>query len=205
MRPPSKDALKLIYDYEVGGGEKYYNKHLKGFTWPSLYSGPTIGIGIDAAYYSKEELADIFSFLPNDKLALVQNASGKRGAEGEKYTKVLQSAGIEMPWKTAEKVFLFTTWKKFADLSEKAFPELSGLCDNAYGAIVSLVFNRGSSMAGDSRIEMRAIRDLVPKKDYKAIAAQIRKMKRLWIGKNVDGLLKRRDAEADLVESCLWK
>jgi hypothetical protein len=28
-------------------------------------------------------------------------------------------------------------------------------------------------------------------------------MKRLWVGKGVDGLLKRRDAEADLVESAI--
>jgi hypothetical protein len=66
-------------------------------------------------------------------------------------------------------------WSKFARLSEKAFPGLDQLCDDAYGAIVSLVFNRGSSLSGDSRLEMRNIRDLIPKKDYKNIAKQINK------------------------------
>jgi hypothetical protein len=27
-------------------------------------------------------------------------------------------------------------------------------------------------------------------------------MKRIWEGKELDGLLRRRDAEADLIESC---
>jgi len=44
---------------------------------------------------------------------------------------------------------------------------------------------------------------LVPKKEYKEIANEIRKMKRLWIDKNMDGLVKRREAEARLVENCI--
>ena len=39
--------------------------------------------------------------------------------------------------------------------------------------------------------------------DLQEIADQLRSMKRLWEGKGMGGLLKRRDAEADLVESCL--
>jgi GH24 family phage-related lysozyme (muramidase) len=35
------------------------------------------------------------------------------------------------------------------------------------------------------------------------IAGQFRSMKRLWEGKGLDGLLARRDAEADLVESAI--
>ena len=57
--------------------------------------------------------------------------------------------------------------------------------------------------AEDRRKEMRAIRDAVARQDMKDIAAQLRLMKRLWVGKNLDGLLKRRDAEAELVESCI--
>ena len=204
MRPPSKQTLRLIYDYEVGGGEAYYNKFLKKFTWPSLYSGPTIGIGVDTAYYSKDELSDLFAYLPTDKRILVENASGKKGQLGKEYTKVLRDAGIEMPWVVAERIFLLTTWIKFARLAEKTFPGIENLCDDAYGALVSLVFNRGSSLTGDSRSEMRAVRDLVPKKHYSGIAYQLRKMKRLWEGKGVDGIIRRREAEAQMAESCSW-
>ena len=87
--------------------------------------------------------------------------------------------------------------------TEAAFPGVDKLPADAQGALVSLIYNRGSKMEGDSRREMRAIRDAVPKGDLKEIANQIRSMKRLWEGKGMGGLLKRRDAEADLVESCL--
>jgi GH24 family phage-related lysozyme (muramidase) len=58
-------------------------------------------------------------------------------------------------------------------------------------------------MEGDRRKEMRAVRDAVANQDLQEIADQIRAMKRLWEGKGLDGLLKRRDAEADLVESTI--
>ena len=50
---------------------------------------------------------------------------------------------------------------------------------------------------------MRAIKDLIPEKDYAGIASQLRSMKRLWQGKGLDGLITRREAEAKLVESCI--
>jgi GH24 family phage-related lysozyme (muramidase) len=55
----------------------------------------------------------------------------------------------------------------------------------------------------DRRREMRAIRDAVADEDLQEIADQLRSMKRLWEGKNLDGLLTRREAEAQLVESAI--
>jgi GH24 family phage-related lysozyme (muramidase) len=46
---------------------------------------------------------------------------------------------------------------------------------------------------------MAAIKPLVASKDYVGIAQQITKMKRLWQGRGLDGLLHRRDDEANLV------
>jgi hypothetical protein len=203
MKIPSPETLKLLFDYEVGGGKPYYDKYLSKFTWPGGASGPTIGIGVDCGYYTKEELSKIFYFLPNDQIKLIQQASGKTGAAGKEYTKILREAGITVSWDWAKEIFESLTWPKFAKLAEKTFSGLDKLCDAAYGAIVSIVFNRGSSMVGDSRLEMRNIRDLVPKKDYKGIANEIRKMKRIWKGKGLDGLIERREAEAKLVESCV--
>jgi len=202
MKSPSPETLKLLFDYEVGGGKPYYDKYLSKFTWPGGASGPTIGIGVDCGYYTKDELAKIFYFLPKDQIKLIQGASGKTSAAGKEYTKTLREAGITVSWDQAKEIFETLTWPKFSKLAERAFPGLDKLCDNAYGAIVSLVFNRGSSMTGDSRLEMRNIRDLVPKKDYKGIAKQLRNMKRIWKGKGLDGLLERREAEAKLVETC---
>jgi GH24 family phage-related lysozyme (muramidase) len=203
MKNPSPETLKLLFDYEVGGGKSYYDKYLSKFTWPGGASGPTIGIGVDCGYYTKDELSKIFYFLPDDQIELIKRATGKTGSAGKEYTKTLRESGIVVSWDQAKEIFESLTWPKFAKLTEKTFPMVDELCDNAYGALVSLVFNRGSSLVGDSRLEMRNIKGLVPNKDYKGIAKELRKMKRIWQGKGLDGLLERRGAEAKLVESCI--
>jgi len=203
MKNPSSKALALILEYEVGGGKAYYEKYLSKPTWPGGASGFTLGIGVDCGYYTPAELEKLFNFLPKEQLDIVKGASGKTGQAGKVYTEQHKNSGIVIPWDRALEMFNNLIWSKFARLAEKAFPGLDELCDDAYGAIVSLVFNRGSSLIGDSRLEMRNIRDLVPKKDYKGIASEIRKMKRIWKGKGLDGLIARREAEAKLVESCI--
>jgi hypothetical protein len=70
--------------------------------------------------------------------------------------------------------------------------------------------NRGPSMKDcpgrDNRREMRTIRDLcasielpIPE-GLARVAREIRAMKRLWEGKGSDGLIRRREAEKELVE-----
>lgn len=200
---PSQKTLDLLLKYEVGGGKAYYEKYLSKFTWPGGASGPTIAIGVDCAYYSQSELSEIFSSLPKDQVKLIQEASGKSGEKGKEYTLTLRSAGISVDWDKALEIFEKLTWPKFTKLAEKTFPNLSNLHADAYGAIISLVFNRGTSLKGDSRKEMVNIKNLIPKKDYKKIAKEFRNMKRIWIGKGLDGLLERRESEAKLIESCV--
>jgi GH24 family phage-related lysozyme (muramidase) len=202
MKQPSAKALDLLYKYEVGGGEAYYNKFLKKFTWPGRESGPTIGIGIDTAYYNASEISCIFDFLKEDQIKLIQGGKGKTGLAGKEYTKTLLAANIEVSWDQATKIFKSLTWPKYATAAERTFPGLIDLEDDAYGAIVSLVFNRGTSLVGDSRKEMRNIKSLIPDKAYETIAEEVIKMKRIWKDKDLDGLLARRDAEAELIKSC---
>jgi len=78
---------------------------------------------------------------------------------------------------------------------------------DAFGALVSLVFNRGTDLDGDRRIEMRQIRSAIDTGNpgpllLQRIAAELRKMKRLWHNNpDSDGdLVDRREAEAKLVE-----
>jgi hypothetical protein len=79
---PSAKTLALLLNYEVGGGQKYYEKFLSKFTWPKGASGPTIAIGVDCGYYTPAELAQIFSFLSSEQIELIQGASGKTGVAG---------------------------------------------------------------------------------------------------------------------------
>jgi GH24 family phage-related lysozyme (muramidase) len=200
---PSQKTLDLLLNYEVGGGQRYYEKYLSKFTWPGGASGPTIAIGVDCAYYTPEELGDIFSFLDKNQLSLVKEASNKTGERGKEYTKKLRNTDVTVDWERALNIFETLTWPKFTKLAEKTFPGLCDLHPDAYGAIISLVFNRGTSLKGEARKEMVNIKNLIASKNYKQIAKEFRDMKRIWVGKGLDGLLERRESEAKLVESCI--
>jgi GH24 family phage-related lysozyme (muramidase) len=107
----------------------------------------------------------------------------------------------------AEEVFIRRSLPVYFERARQAYPGLDNLPLDAQGAILSLVYNRGTSMfdkpGEDRRKEMRAIRDAVAEGDLQEIADQLRSMKRLWDANKSAGLLTRREAEAALVESCI--
>ena len=197
----SPNALKLILDYEVGGGEGYYNKCLKKPTWPKGASGVTIGVGYDCGYNTESQFAkDWKGKISDSDFDRLSQTLGYKGAAASKI--VGSVSDIVVPWEAAFEVFKQQTVPRFIGIMLRSFPGADQLHPDAFGALLSIVFNRGGSLKGSSRQEMANIRELVPSKDYKAIAKEIRSMKRLWEGKGLDGLLRRRDKEADLVEAC---
>ena len=197
----SPKSLRLVLDYEVGGGEGYYNKYLKRPCWPKGASGVTVGVGYDLGYNTVSQFQEDWGGRIDDSdFNRLKKCLGYKGSSAN--AKVGSVRDIEVPWDSALKVFKNNTIPRFIKLTLRAFPEADKLHPDAFGALVSLVFNRGSSIKGSRRAEMARIRELVPSKNYTAIALEIRKMKRIWAGKGLDGLLRRRDKEADLVASC---
>ena len=197
----SPNSLKLIIDYEVGGGESYYNRYLKKPCWPKGASGVTVGVGYDLGYNSSSQFQKDWGGKINDSdFNRLKRCLGFKGSAASK--KVSSVSNIEIPWESALNVFKLNTIPRFIAITLRAFPGADKLHPDAFGALVSLVFNRGGSLKGSRRSEMARIRDLVPTKNYDAIAQEIRSMKRIWAGKGLDGLLRRRDKEAALVDAC---
>jgi hypothetical protein len=195
----SPKAEALILEHEVGGGQAYYNKKLIHPTWPGGASGVTIGVGYDLGYNTSAQFtADWGSRLDKGAAERLAKCLGSKGTAAKALIPGVKD--IAVPWAAASAVFFARTVPRFYKQAQGAFPGMERLPLDAQGALVSLVFNRGTSMKGKSRVEMRAIRDLVPKGDLKGIAAELRKMKRLWMGKGLDGLIRRREDEAKLVE-----
>ncbi|MFA5180803.1 MAG: pesticin C-terminus-like muramidase [Syntrophales bacterium] len=197
MDKMSDKAIKLILDYE--GLDKPGN-------WPGGASGITIGIGYDLGYVTVDQFeSDWGEFLPTQDINILRSVVGLRGIKAK--NKAASLPDIVITPTVAEKVFAERTIPLTQFKAAQAFPGIDKLPLDAQGALVSLVYNRGTAMADDSpedrRKEMRAIRDAVARQDMKDIAHQLRLMKRLWVGKGLNGLLKRRDAEAALVESCI--
>ena len=201
MSELSESSLKLILDYEVGGGETYYNKCLKHPTWPGGESGVTIAIGYDLGFTPRARFLEDWHSLDDEVRDRLGATIGVRGLRARERAKEVKD--IVIPWSIAYEVFQRRTIPFWLAQTKIAFPNLSTLPWDAAGALVSLVFNRGPSMEGDRRREMRDIREAVIDRDLPAIARHIRKMKRLWTGRGLDGLLARREAEAKMVESAV--
>lgn len=165
-------------------------------------SGVTIGFGYDLGQITVGVFrADWQAYLPADQIARLVTVCGYRGEKARGAAAHL--ADITIDEETAQTQFLEVLLPRYEAETRRAFPGSEQLPAPVFAALVSLVFNRGGKLDGPRRLEMRAIRDAVPKGDLKTIAAQLRAMKRLWEGQGMDGLLKRRDAEAQLVESCI--
>ena len=204
----SKKSLDLILEFEVGGGENYYNKFLKNPVWPEGQSGVTIGVGYDLGYVNKTEFSEDWKDLPKEIFDRLYKVVGIKGYNAKNLIRGLKD--ITIPWELALKVFNNKTVTKFYNLTRQTFPNFDNLPEDAKGGLVSLVFNRGAALEGDRRREMKLIRDgmkLVSNYDQKAltfIANQIRNMKRIWIGGSIEkGMSRRRDAEAKLIEDSL--
>jgi len=201
----SKATFDLIIKYEVGGGEKYYTKALKAPTYPGGASGVTIGIGYDLGYNSAKQFeADWKKLLPSDTYQRLAAHLGKKSAVAK--SAIASVKDISIPWSVALEVFKAQTLPRFIKETIKTFPGSEKLHPDAFGTLVSLVFNRGGSISGPSRKEMlnikKAILKEIPTSNiYNYIADQIISMKRLWVGKNLPGLLKRRDEEAALIKN----
>ena len=193
----SARALRLILDYE---GLNQPGR------WPGGASGVTIGIGYDLGYVTVDQYeSDWGERLPAGTRDRLKDAVGLRAIRAK--NRAAQLGDIRIRRAPSEDVFTERTIPLYTERARQAFPGFDGLPADAQGALVSLVYNRGASMVDDSpedrRREMRAIRDAVAADDLQEIADQLRAMKRLWVGKGLDGLLRRRDAEAALVESAI--
>jgi len=170
--------------------------------WPGGGSGITLGIGYDLGFVTVQQFErDWGPILSADQMERLKTVIGLTGGAAE--MRAPQFSDIKVTRAQGEEVFKKRTLPLHSGRTEQAFPGVDQLPPDAQGALVSLVFNRGPGMDGDRRREMRAVRDAVARKDLREIAGQIRAMKRLWEGQGLDGLLRRRDAEADLVESAI--
>jgi GH24 family phage-related lysozyme (muramidase) len=193
----SERALQLILQFE---GLNQPGK------WPGGASGITLGYGYDLGHVSPAAfLVDWEGCFVSDHAARLQRAIGRTGTAAREMAPAL--ADIRCRAADSRRVLVQVSLPLYVQRTRRAFPGFDVLPLDLQGALVSLVYNRGTSMSDapgtDNRREMRAIRDLVSRGTMAGIADQIRSMKRLWIGKGLDGLLRRRDAEAALVDSAV--
>jgi GH24 family phage-related lysozyme (muramidase) len=198
----SRKAVDKIIGWEITSIE-YYNKRLIHPSWPTGDSGVTIGIGYDLGYNTRPQIISDWRGRVKEKdLQLLLACSGIKGQAAKKLLdNSMDLRAVKIDYQEAWKVFVKSSLPRYAKDTLKIYPHLGKLYPDAIGGLISMIFNRGNSLEGDRRAEMRAIVPLVAQEDYNGIAAQISASKRLWEGKNMDGLITRRKEEAELVKN----
>lgn len=197
----SPAAVDLIVHFEVGN-EARYTARYQGVICPGGASGPTAGIGFDGGHQTAATIRRAFRGHP----AVERMATHMPGAIGPERCAAAraQLADVRVPWLTALRVFETDTLPEYHARTRRAFgPAIDNVSEDGEGSAVATVYNRGHSMLGSSRREMRTIRDeCLPRADTACMAAQYRSMTRLWRGTPIErGLTARYEATALLAES----
>ena len=195
LRLISDVAHEMVIQFEVGGRQTYMKKYCHP-EWPQGDSGITIGFGYDLGYYKPAEVANDWQKLisAQDFEALRPAIGRTRDAAEDLLSSVKQ---IVIPIEAAESVYRMVTVPKYGRLTRDCFPGSALLHPHCFGALFSLVYNRGSAMKGDKRQEMREIRDAIMSNDPETVPGLLLKMRRHWTSAQ-SGLWTRRVAEADL-------
>ena len=202
MEMISKRAIDLIIQHEVGG-RAYYDKKLQAPIWAGGESGVTIGMGYDLGYNTEKQFMLDWSGVINlNYINALRPTIGVKGIQAKAMLKG-EILNVRIPYNTAYEVFVKSSLPRYYAMTKKIYPNMDLLNDDTKGALVSVVYNRGNKLEGDSRAEMRAIVDLIAKQDYEGIAEQIEKSKRLWENRGLDGLVVRRESEADLIRESI--
>ena len=192
----STKGIQAIINWETSG-EEYYKKNP---IWPGGESGVTIGVGWDLGQTPATETSRAWApHLDAATLALLVSVSGRKGEAAKEVLKHVRHLIIS--WTSALSVFENVTLPTWYMRTLRIYPQVVDLPGDCAAALVSLCFNRGTSLSGERRREMCNIQALLRTGNLKEIPKQLREMKRLW--PTVEGLRNRRIQEADLFESGL--
>lgn len=193
------EAIDLIVSFEIGSPELYERRY-KAPIWPGAHSGPTVGVGYDLGTRHADII--IVDWESHPHAARMATAAGITGPISRDW--VRKAADISVEYGLARQVFDQTSLVEHYRIARRVFgPAFDRAPGVVRGSLASLTFNRGGSMRGDGRREMRAIRDTcLPAGNWDCVAFELRSMKRIWKGSDIEGgMERRREAEAKLAES----
>ena len=124
--------------------------------WPGFSSGVTLGYGVDIGADPKG-LEAWKPYISAADYARLQQAAGVTGEAARPLAASLRD--ITVTEAEARTVFTTVTLPRYIETTLDAFPGADALPGDSFGALVSLVFNRGAAMTGKNRAEMPVIRD----------------------------------------------
>lgn len=162
-------------------------------------SGVTLDYGYDLGQVTRDQFsADWGPVLAPQDASRLGPCVGLRGGVARTIAATAPIHGIGVTRTQAGQVFASATLPRYCELTLHTFPGLDALPKAVHTALVDLIYNRGASLDGPRRDEMRVIKAAVSVSDLKAIAYNLRKMARLW--PEVPGLQRRCNKRAELLD-----
>ena len=160
----SKDAInKAIMAFEVSwspvSGFEVYNRKYRKPVVPdpvNTSSGVTIGIGYDCGQYTANKIKlDWQSILPLNMVNALVRVAGLQKQQAVNSLPLVSA--VDVPIEAALQVFYNTTIFDSARKASKIYPDLFKLHPVEQSVITGLVYNRGDSLVGDRRTEMKQL------------------------------------------------
>ena len=201
----SKEVInRVIMASEVGYGHpgnwSAYNKRYCKPCVPApdtTESGVTVGIGYDCGQVTAQKiLNDWKDYIPLQQAQRLAATAGLKKHAALAESNKMQD--IVIPIDVALKQWYEKKLPSSAKETARIYPNIVNLHPYEQTCLVSLVFNRGTKLDGETRKEMKELVAATNLDDDKAMGKLFRDMKRLW--PNTRGLQIRRDLEADFIE-----
>lgn len=205
------DGIAFIAREETGG-LAFYERFTRWPHYPGHASGITIGVGYDLRFHSLDAFQnDWGELLSQEVLDELSNDIGHKG--NRQRTNELKELEINIPFTAAWQVFSSHTIPNFFAQTESIYHSITELPKPLRSVLVSLVYNRGTSLSGSRRREMRNIQQILREAENPGLSTSERKatlnrvedeilsMQRLW--STSSGLNKRRQAEANMWRQAL--
>jgi hypothetical protein len=197
----SKKAINDLIIFPEVSDENNYNLKLQKPIWPGGTSGITIGLGYDLGHQSPDQIEHDLQRIINDSdISKLKSFAGIIGIICKRYLPV----DIIITWNQAQQIFYSTSLKRYSGIAARIYDELETLHPYEQTAIIGLIYNRGGSLKDkpgeDRRREMNLLIQAIKLDDDKQMSLLIRSMKRLWKNQGLNGLINRRELEAQYIE-----
>jgi hypothetical protein len=201
----SKEVInRVIMASEVGYAHPgNWSAYIKRYCKPCVpapdttESGVTVGIGYDCGQAGAQKILDDWkNYIPLEQAQRLAATAGLKKHAALAEANKMQD--IVIPIEVALKQWYEKKLPSSARQTASIYPNLSNLHPYEQTCLISLVFNRGASLEGERRKEMKDLVAATNLDDDRAMGKLFRDMKRLW--SNTRGLTIRRDLEADFIE-----
>jgi len=194
---PPRDLIQRIVDWETGG-PRYYMRYLSVPIKPITDDcGLTVGVGYDLGYSTPDQVrSDWKGYISSEDIEKLASVAGMKGRDAA--GKLRDVINVTIPYEVAVEQFTKVTLPIWLMKAYRLWPNFDSLNDRQKTALVSLTYNRGTSLEGSTRSEMKEVYNCLVRSNTRPVAGLIKQM---GLRSPLRGVQIRRREEAELFAS----